>query len=422
MQIEKLEIKGFGKIEDNSLLLGKGINLVYGLNESGKTTLQWFIKSMLYGLKGGRTSKEGLPPPVKRFRPWSGAQFGGSLEYRLDNGMLLRVERNFDNNYVAVFNENYKNITSSFDYSKETGPLFAEKHLGLNEGYFEKTVLIKQMETRLNEDDRTSLLGKFANISQTGLEDVSLKDTENNLKAALKNYVGTDRTRTSPADKLAARLELLSSRRAAAAGSKKRLLDTEAALKEALLKKEELYILREYMENCGSLLELKKRLTGEKEKEASLQEAYDRVRKAEEAVIYAREEYEGLRQKSGSQGNQGSQGEGSPGSLSRRKKRHTDSLSPAAGLLRLASVFLLLGGGLSAIYGRIFNPQLYLLAALMLFAGLITLLLSRRRVKAADEPGPVSQVSDLETARALEAKLQEIIGLKDELKVLCEKV
>jgi uncharacterized protein YhaN len=97
-------------------LLRKGINVIYGANEAGKSTLQWFIRGMLYGLKGGRASKDGIPPPVKRLKPWSGGQYGGSLEYRLDDGTLVRVERNFDSNTVAVYDENFNNITNTLTF------------------------------------------------------------------------------------------------------------------------------------------------------------------------------------------------------------------------------------------------------------------------------------------------------------------
>jgi len=39
--------------------------LVYGENEAGKTTVQWFIRGMLYSLKGGKNTKGGAIPPLK---------------------------------------------------------------------------------------------------------------------------------------------------------------------------------------------------------------------------------------------------------------------------------------------------------------------------------------------------------------------
>ena len=50
MIIKRLTIKNFGKIHNRTLELSPGINVLYGENESGKTTIHTFIKSMFYGI------------------------------------------------------------------------------------------------------------------------------------------------------------------------------------------------------------------------------------------------------------------------------------------------------------------------------------------------------------------------------------
>ena len=39
MKIKKLSIASFGKIKDKTIFLGDGLNVVYGNNESGKSTI-----------------------------------------------------------------------------------------------------------------------------------------------------------------------------------------------------------------------------------------------------------------------------------------------------------------------------------------------------------------------------------------------
>ena len=48
MVIRRLKIKNFGKIRDKDMELSPGINVLYGENESGKTTTHTFIRSMFY--------------------------------------------------------------------------------------------------------------------------------------------------------------------------------------------------------------------------------------------------------------------------------------------------------------------------------------------------------------------------------------
>ena len=54
MKIEKLEIRNFGKMQNRTLEFSDGIQLISGENESGKSTVHTFIRSMLFGMTRGR--------------------------------------------------------------------------------------------------------------------------------------------------------------------------------------------------------------------------------------------------------------------------------------------------------------------------------------------------------------------------------
>ncbi|HEX9059262.1 MAG TPA: AAA family ATPase [Clostridia bacterium] len=213
MRIVKLDIKSFGKFRNFNIEFADGMNVVYGENEAGKSTLQYFIKAMLFGMKGGRTLKDGVLPPLKRFRPWSGSDYTGFIEYVLDNGEAFRAGRNFATNKVMIHDSSFNDITGSFDISKENGPAFAEKHLGINEMCFEKTVFIKQMDSRLDEAGCNELQSRLLNISQSGFEDVSFSSAQKALMDALKGNVGTGRTTTRPLDMVNEMLTVLKSQR-----------------------------------------------------------------------------------------------------------------------------------------------------------------------------------------------------------------
>ena len=59
MKILSLHIDGFGKFHDRDISFEDGLNVVYGKNEAGKSTLHTFIKGMLFGIERqrGRASK-----------------------------------------------------------------------------------------------------------------------------------------------------------------------------------------------------------------------------------------------------------------------------------------------------------------------------------------------------------------------------
>ncbi|MFZ5985956.1 MAG: ATP-binding protein [Bacillota bacterium] len=213
MRLEKLDIKGFGKFNNLIVKFDKGLNMVFGANEAGKSTILWFIKGMLYSLKGGRTFKDGSIPPQKRYKPWYGSDYRGSMTYTLDNGSYFIIERNFNDNTVRIYDSSFNDISSSFDQSRDKGPLFALKHLGINESCFDKTVFIGQLDTRINAAESRELLDKLTNISQTGFEDVSLDRAREALKEALINYAGTDKTTTRPLNTVSLKLDELKDKR-----------------------------------------------------------------------------------------------------------------------------------------------------------------------------------------------------------------
>ena len=207
MKIKKININGFGKFEDRLFMLKPGMNVFYGCNESGKSTLQSFIKGMLFGLKGGRKAKDGTLPPVKQYKPWSAKAYGGTLEYELDNGERYTIARNFYKNTITVYDEYSNNITGNFPAGKEEGVKFAEQHLGLSESCFERTVFIGQLQSVINNEGKKVIAERLTNIKQTGDEEVSFRKAINALKEAQLSYVGSERTTTRPLNIINSRLQ-----------------------------------------------------------------------------------------------------------------------------------------------------------------------------------------------------------------------
>ena len=79
MIIKELYLGHFGKFHDGHVTLTPGLNIIYGHNEAGKSTLHAFIRGMLFGIEKsrGRVSKEDL---YTKFEPWdSPGSYHGSM-------------------------------------------------------------------------------------------------------------------------------------------------------------------------------------------------------------------------------------------------------------------------------------------------------------------------------------------------------
>ncbi len=281
MVIDKLEVKGFGRLKGLTVSLGRGMNIIYGGNETGKTTLQWFVRGMLYGLRSGRQSLYGLSAPQKRFEPWLGGQYAGALTYTLDDGSAYRVERNFGTGTVQLFDSSYNNITSSFAIGRDKMPMFAEQQLGMDELTFERTVLIRQMKLRLDESSSAGLAAKLANVSSSGFEDISFHNAERALADALKNNVGTDRTRIQPLDRMEARLKQLEKEYCRLKQQHDSRLSAQKDKLEARAQHSRLEAHQQYLKRIGYLIEIRTKLDENLKKEVGLKETANKILKLE---------------------------------------------------------------------------------------------------------------------------------------------
>ena len=93
MKITRLVLSDFGKFHQEEFLLSPGLNIATGANESGKTTLRMFIRSMLYGLERERGIKA-RKDDYTRLKPWEYGRFQGVLEFEAE-GRKYRLFRNF---------------------------------------------------------------------------------------------------------------------------------------------------------------------------------------------------------------------------------------------------------------------------------------------------------------------------------------
>ena len=93
MKIDYLKVNGFGKLENKEIEFGKKINVIYGGNEAGKTTLLKCILSMLYGVSSNKNGKD--ISEKEQYKPWKNAEFSGKMKYELDNGKKIEVFRDF---------------------------------------------------------------------------------------------------------------------------------------------------------------------------------------------------------------------------------------------------------------------------------------------------------------------------------------
>ena len=95
MEIQELFLKHYGKFENHRIPLKTGINIIYGGNETGKTTIHSFIRAMFFGLNRAR-GRAAHTDEYQVRQPWeTPGAFLGSMRIQ-ENGAVYRIDRCFD--------------------------------------------------------------------------------------------------------------------------------------------------------------------------------------------------------------------------------------------------------------------------------------------------------------------------------------
>lgn len=196
MKIDKLKINAYGKLKNKEIEFGQNLNLIYGKNESGKSTLLKFILNCLYGTSKNKRGKD--ISDFDRYKPWKSDEFSGKLKYRLDNGKSFEVYREFGKKNPKIFNENMEDVSNEYSIDKTRGSDFFYEQTKVDENLFSLTTAIEQKEVQLDVASQNTLIQKIANILGTGEDNVSYKKAIDKISKRQLNEIGTEKSKERP--------------------------------------------------------------------------------------------------------------------------------------------------------------------------------------------------------------------------------
>ena len=149
MNLNKIKINAYGKLKEKEINLNNGINIIYGKNETGKSTLLNFIVNTFYGISKNKKGKE--YSDFEKYTPWVGEDFSGKIEYELNNKNKYEIYRDFKKKNPKIFNENMEDISKEFNIDKTKGNQFFYEQTGVDEELFLSTLVVGQTETKLRK-------------------------------------------------------------------------------------------------------------------------------------------------------------------------------------------------------------------------------------------------------------------------------
>lgn len=168
MIIERLEIISFGKLKNKIIDFTDGLNILYGDNESGKSTTINFIYAMLYGFGENRTKALSLR---EKYTPWDGGVCEGKMIFRTNNGESISIYRK------AGSVKKYDILHIHNTASGEELSLLPEEIIGVEADTFLKTLYIKQLGSAFDRAN-DEIAQKLSNISSGGDEGVSFEKAQ----------------------------------------------------------------------------------------------------------------------------------------------------------------------------------------------------------------------------------------------------
>lgn len=162
MKLINLHINGFGKFHDLSISLDEGLNVIYGRNEAGKSTLHAFLQAMFFGLERqrGRAAKNDL---FSKYKPWNtNVGYGGWIRVEYAN-QIYRIERDFFSpKDFQLVNET---LGRKIDPPKAT---MDQILCGLSETSYRNTISIGQLKSATEGGMVAELRNYIANMNTSG--------------------------------------------------------------------------------------------------------------------------------------------------------------------------------------------------------------------------------------------------------------
>lgn len=200
MKIEKIQINGFGKLENKDIELTDGINIIIGKNESGKSTLLKFINSMLYGISKNKRGKE--ISDLEKYTPWNTEKYSGKIKYKLDNEKQFEIYRNFKNKELKIYNNFGEDITPLFNVEKNKEIPFFYEQTNVDEDLFLNSTEIIQNEIKIDKINQNLIIQKLSNLATTGNDNISYKKSIERLNKKQLEEIGTERSQDRPINKV----------------------------------------------------------------------------------------------------------------------------------------------------------------------------------------------------------------------------
>ena len=223
----------FGKLENQTLTLQPGLNVIHAPNEWGKSTWCSFLAIMLYGLDTRAKTTKTVLADKERYAPWSGAAMAGRMDLHWQ-GRDITIERYTKGRTPMGEFKAYETQTG-LPVPELTAANCGEKLLGVERSVFLRSGFLRLSDLPVTQDE--SLRRRLNALVTTGDENSdadrlaqTLKDLKNKCRYNRSGLLPQAEAKQAETEQKLAELRYLAEQVEKAAGRQRELETHIAAL------------------------------------------------------------------------------------------------------------------------------------------------------------------------------------------------
>ena len=193
MKIKRVDLINFGKFNNYHLDFDDSFNLIYGLNESGKSTMHAFISFMLFGVNKANTKRKTKIKDYLRYKPINKNEYSGRMIFEKD-GFTYEIYRDFLNDTYFV-SKNGLDITEDIKRENSiSNKSIGEIILGFSRNVFTASTYISQSKD-LYFDDFDDIKELLIKLKTNDEGEYNLSGAKNNIDNEIA-MIGTENAKT----------------------------------------------------------------------------------------------------------------------------------------------------------------------------------------------------------------------------------
>lgn len=210
MIFEELGLLNFAKFENRTIELHRGINLIFGENERGKSTIVNFIDGIFYGFSKDSLARKIRDDLFEKSRPWGSTLYKGYIILK-DEDNEYRISRDFDKDEISIVKTKTGEDFSFNDkiYLNSRIPQPGILFFDINRKIYKSSFFISQRLSQIENEAGEELKNRIDNFSVSEDENIDLNKVLDKMKEDLYK-IGNKRRKTSEIGRITEELDKIS--------------------------------------------------------------------------------------------------------------------------------------------------------------------------------------------------------------------